>query len=246
MRYDQVEGINPIAEIFRLGGKSVELLVANERRAEPRIASLVGAAEKSGVPVKYMPRKEIDSASLSEKSQGVILKTKAYEYIDMKGLITKSLKKNNPIIAVIDGVEDPGNLGNIFRSAAAFGISGMILKKHSASPVTPTVYRVSTGACDAIPTHLAPNISKALTVLKKAGFWVVGTDAEAADSFGKAEIPFPCALVLGSEMKGISRLVKDHCDMILKIHVEGIISQLNVASAAAVAFYEARRNHPIS
>lgn len=240
---EQVEGRQAVRELLLAGTRRVrELWVANDLEDRGVISDIVDLAVGQRVPVREVARKRLEAEARSEAPQGVLAKAAPLPEADLDELLRRRPGRN-PFLVAVDGVTDPGNLGALLRSAEGAGVSGVVLPRHRAVHVTPTVAKAAAGAVEHVPIALVPGLPAALARLKDAGVWVVGLD-DAADR-GVFELGDlgrePIALVLGAEGAGLSRLVRERCDVLLSIPMRGRLSSLNVSAAAAVACYEVTR-----
>ena len=175
--------------------------------------------------------------------QGIVGEIKRYEYSSYDDILRESKKKKNPLIIVLDEINDPHNLGAIMRSADVFGASGIIVKKHNQVSLNSTVAKTSAGAINFVKVAQVNNLVNTLKELKKEGFWVVAADGSASQLYTDIDYDFPCVLIIGNEGKGISRLVLENSDYIVKIPMEGSINSLNASVAAAVLMSRIAINH---
>lgn len=166
--------------------------------------------------------------------QGVVAEVDRYEYSSLQDIINVSKKKKNPVILILDGINDPGNFGAILRSADAFDVAGVIIKKHGQVMVNSTVAKTSTGAINHVKVAQVSNLSQTLEILKKEGFWSVGTDGLANTRYQDLKYDFPCALIIGSEGEGISPLLLKRCDYKVKIDMYGHVNSLNASVATGI------------
>ncbi len=189
-----------------------------------------------------MPREELDRLAKTENNQGVILRVEPFRYIGFRKLMENmAQEEEKPLLLLLDGVTDPQNLGGIIRTAEVAGVYAIILPRHRAAPVTPTVAHVASGALEHMNICTVPNLTMVIEELKQAGFWVVGAAAEAEQTCYEADFTGSMALVMGAEHRGISRLVQEHCDLLVRIPTYGKIPSLNVGAASAVLLFEAMR-----
>lgn len=242
MKYEQIEGKNSVLEALKGRRSAYELLVSKSLKEDRSLAEIVKLARRCKVPVTNLPREEIDRLAKTENNQGVILRVEPFRYIGFRKLLDQAaLEDEHPLLLLLDGVTDPQNLGGIIRTAEAAGVYAIILPRHRAAPVTPTVSHVASGALEHVRICTVPNLTAVIEELKQAGFWVVGTDGYATQSCYEADLSGRMALVMGAEHRGISRLVKEHCDLLVRIPMRGRISSLNVGAATAVMLFEAVR-----
>lgn len=246
-----------------LGGEQVEgrravreLLVARKRRVRdvwvseglddsPLLAEIAGLAEDARVPLRRVARARIDAEARTDAPQGVIAHAEPLAEVDIERLVrTRSGRK--PFLLALDGITDPHNLGALLRTAECAGVTGIVLPRHRAAHVTPTVAKAAAGAIEYLPMAVVPGLPAALAYLKGQGVWTVGLDADAeASLFGLEVATEPVALVLGAEGSGLSRLVRQRCDVVVSIPQLGSIDSLNVSAAGALACYEVARRRAI-
>ena len=231
-------------ELLLAGRRKVrEVLVAagDEGRLDRPLADLVELAQELRVPVKQVSRTKLDAAARTDSPQGVIAHAAPLPEADLDEL-TRRTPEGPPFLVAVDGVTDPGNLGALLRSAECAGVTGVVLPRHRAVHVTATVTKAAAGAVEHLPMALVGGLPAALERLKAAGLWVVGLDGGGDTPI--AELPFaadPVVLVLGAEGSGLSRLVRQRCDVVAAIPLRGRLGSLNVAAAAAIATYEVAR-----
>lgn len=238
----QIEGRHPVLEALRAGRPLRKLLVARGSAADRVMRHLIGEARARGVPVQ-----EVDPAVLAQQAQtrspqGVIAYASAHRTVEIQDILACTRGGSEaPFLLLLDGVQDPGNLGAIIRSADAAGVHGVVIPRHRAVGLTPTVAASSAGAVEHVPVAVVPNLGSAIEYLKREGIWVTGADPTARDSIYDVELVPPLALVLGGEGRGLSRLVRDRCDRLIRIPMHGATSSLNVSVAAGVLLFEVRR-----
>lgn len=174
--------------------------------------------------------------------QGVVLEVKPFEYSDLNSIINAAKKKTNPLILILDEIEDPHNFGAIIRSCDAFDVDGIIIKSRNQVPITMTVSKVSTGAIEYVRIAQVSNLSSAINKLKENGFWIYAADGSSKEDYQKINYSGPVALVMGSEGHGISRLVLDNSDFIIKIPMYGHVNSLNVSVATGILLSRIRNN----
>jgi 23S rRNA (guanosine2251-2'-O)-methyltransferase len=207
------------------------------------VADIVALANANRVPVIHVARGKLDAKARSEAPQGVLALAAAIPEADLADLVRRR-RGRQPFLVAIDGVTDPGNLGAIVRSAEGAGVDGLLLPRHRAVHVTPTVAKASAGAVEHVPIALVPGLPATLARLRDLGIWVVGLDDAAERTLfdiGDLAAEAVC-MVLGAEGAGLSRLVRERCDLVVSIPMHGRIESLNVAAAAALATYEIARH----
>lgn len=235
---DIVVGRNPILEALRAGIPATKLHVATGIDFDDRVREIIDIAREMGLPLLEISRMEMDRITGVELHQGVALTVKPYQYVDPSELLDRGA--DAPLIIALDGVTDPRNLGAIVRSAAAFGAAGVVVPERRSADMTAVAWRTSAGAAAYTPVAKAVNLTRALQAYKKAGCFVIGLAAD-----GDVELPDldtelargPVVIVIGSEGKGISRLVLETCDVIVSIPMAGRTESLNASVAASLALY---------
>ena len=235
-------GLLPVLEALRAGGRRIEKILIADGAREHRIAEIIELARAAHVSFQRQPRENL--AKLIEPGanhQGVVAVTAAADYRDADELLEEIAARENPLVLILDGVEDPRNLGAILRVAECAGAGGTFIPEHRAASLTETVVKTSAGATEYTPVAKVKNLNRLIEELKKNNIWVVGTSGEAVMDYIDWDWTQPCALVLGSEGKGLHRLVAENCDALVKIPMQGKIDSLNVSVAAGVILFEAVR-----
>jgi 23S rRNA (guanosine2251-2'-O)-methyltransferase len=229
-----LSGIHPVAEALRARHPLDRILVA-QGAGGPRLQEIIDLARRAGVPVRFEPRASLDRLAGSSAHQGVVAMGAASKYAELDAVAAAQL------VVVLDGVEDPHNLGAIIRTAHAAGAGAIIIPERRAASVTDVVAKAAAGALEYLPIVRVTNINRALEDLKKKQYWIYGLDERATERYDQMEYSTPTALVLGGEGKGLHDLVRKHCDALLRIPMAGKISSLNVSVAAGVVLFEWRR-----
>lgn len=239
MRYEEsvLEGRNPVLEAYR-SGKTIDRLFVLEGCHDGPVQTIIREANKKNTIINFVKKERLDSMSQTGKHQGVIAYVAAYDYAEVSDILDAAKAKGEPpFIIILDGIEDPHNLGAIIRTANLAGAHGVIIPKHNASGLTATVAKSSAGAINYTPVAKVTNISKTINELKKEGMWFVCAAADGQEMY-KLNLTGPIGLVIGNEGKGVSRLVKDNCDLIAAIPMRGDIDSLNASVATGVLAYE--------
>lgn len=241
---EQIEGRQAVRELLIAGSRRArEIWVASDLDDNEIVADIVEIAKHERVPVQYVARKRLEAAAKTESPQGVIAYANGVPEADFATMI-KRVPGKVPFLVAVDGVTDPGNLGALLRCCEGAGVDGVVLPRHRAVHVTPTVAKSAAGAVEYVPMAMVGGIPGALAQMKEAGIWVVGLD-DAADrvlfDIGEFAADAIC-IVMGAEGAGLSRLVRDRCDLIVSIPMLGRLSSLNVSAAAALATYEVARS----
>jgi len=229
-----LSGIHPVAEALRARHPLDRILVA-QGAGGPRLQEIIDLARRAGVPVRFEPRASLDRLAGSSAHQGVVAMGAASKYADLDAVAAAQL------VVVLDGVEDPHNLGAIIRTAHAAGAGAIIIPERRAASVTDVVAKAAAGALEYLPIVRVTNINRALEDLKEKQYWIYGLDERATERYDQVEYTTPTALVLGGEGKGLHDLVRKHCDVLVRIPMAGKISSLNVSVAAGVVLFEWRR-----
>lgn len=231
-------GRRPVLELLRAGKPAEKILVASELDPSSLIGEIRKLANAASVPLKNVPKVEIDRIAGGMNHQGVVAVTGRYRYVPLERL----LEKESPRLLFVDKVTDPHNLGSLLRSADGAGFSGVVIPSHRSAAVSGTVRRVSAGAAEVVSVARVTNLGQAIDQAKAAGVWVLGLDEKAAEDIWSTDLAEPpVGLVLGAEDKGISRGVRDRCDQLVKIPMSGRLGSLNVAVAGAIAMFEVAR-----
>ena len=231
-------GRNPVREALK-SGRPVDKLLYVQGEKTGGTGDIIKLAREKGVPVQIVDRSRLDALSGNMKHQGMVAFTAAREYADIDDILDGA--GETPFLLLLDEINDPHNLGAILRAADAAGVSGVIIPRRRSVSLTPAVARVSAGAVEYVPVARVSNLVQTIEKLKERGLWVVGADAGAPDLHWKARLDGPLALVVGGEDKGLGRLVKEKCDLLVKLPMLGSIGSLNASVAAAVIMFEVVR-----
>jgi 23S rRNA (guanosine2251-2'-O)-methyltransferase len=238
---ETVSGRNPVVEALRARVPATALYIAERIDTDDRVRESLKLATQAHVPVLEAPRGELDRLGGGSPHQGLVLQVPAYDYAHPDDFLTVR-GGAAPLIVALDGVTDPRNLGAVLRSAAAFGGHGVVVPARRAAGVTATAWKVSAGAAARVPVARATNLTRALQSYRDAGFFVVGLDGGGATTVDDLEVATgPLVLVVGSEGKGLSRLVRESCDVIASIPITASTESLNAGVAAGIALYEVAR-----
>ena len=232
-----IYGINSVTEALKARGRAFEWVGMAKERHDIRLQRLIEDCRRLSVPVRFLQRTELDRMAGNAAHQGVVAVTSAKQYNDLADVIAAK-RGNHSLIVVLDGVEDPHNLGAILRTSDAAGANGVIIPERRAATVTGTVTKASAGASEHLPIAKVTNISRTIEELKENNIWTVGLDERSAQIYDSIDYNMDCALVLGGEGKGLHDLVKRKCDFLVSIPMLGKVPSLNVSVAAAVVLYE--------
>lgn len=236
-----VYGANPVRELLRARAASVQVVYLAAGDTGPALREIARTCKDRQVGFEERDRAELDAlAGLEARHQGVIAIAGELEYADLDQLLD-DLEGRTPLLVVLDGVQDPRNLGAIVRSANAFGADGVVIAKDRAAPVTAAAVKASAGATELTPIARVTNLVRALETMKERGIWTVGAVVAAAPAPTAVDLRGPIALVLGAEARGLRPLVLRSCDHKVQIPMSGRLASLNVSVAAGILLYEARR-----
>ncbi|MGG3955581.1 23S rRNA (guanosine(2251)-2'-O)-methyltransferase RlmB [Bhargavaea massiliensis] len=242
---DLIIGKNPVLEALKSGREMNKIWIA-EGSQRGQMQPIIQLAKEMGITVQYVPKKKMDQLS-EGNHQGVIAQVAAYRYYDIDDLFKKAEEREEaPFFIILDELEDPHNLGSIMRTADAVGAHGIIIPKRRSVGLTATVAKASTGAIEYVPVARVTNLARTVDELKERGVWIFGTDAKGNQDYRQLDGVIPLALVIGSEGKGISRLLRDKCDVLIRLPMIGNVTSLNASVAASLLMYEVyRKRHPL-
>jgi 23S rRNA (guanosine2251-2'-O)-methyltransferase len=228
-------GIHPVREALRANRPLDRVLIARGA-AGPRLQEIVDLCRERKIPVRFEPREQLDRASESAGHQGVIAIGAAHRYADLDAVAASAR-----MLVLLDGIEDPHNLGAIARTANAAGADALIIPDRRAAGLTDTVAKAAAGALEYLPVVRIGNLNRTLEELKQRGFWIYGLDERGEHRYDQVEFTEPAAIVLGAEGHGLHHLVRAHCDFLISIPMSGRIPSLNVSVAAGVVLFEWKR-----
>ena len=246
-----VYGVNAVLEALRAGKRQVESIAILQTAHVDRLKAVLELAREKGVPVQRVPRFDLDRTLGEARHQGVLARIAAAHYADadelLDSLATRAGTADPPLVLGLDGIEDPRNLGSMLRTAECAGVHGVFIAERRAVGLTGVVAKTAAGALEYVPVARVTNLVRLIEQLKERNIWVVGTAADAKQSYTEWDWTLPAAIFLGNEGHGLHRLVREHCDTLVRIPVVGKLDSLNVSVAAGVLLYEARRqrdSHP--
>lgn len=244
---DLVYGPHAVADALDAGRvKRLWLLETSDRGKAAQVREkLAERALEAGLKVDRVPRSYLDSRMGRANHQGIIARVTPFPYTDFDGWLRDHAPPDACLAVLLDGVQDPGNLGHILREAAGFAAHAVIIPSRRACAVTPTVEKTSAGNAGKVPVCRVTNLTRAIHALQEAEFWCYGADKSAEKQLPEVDFPPRTAWVVGSEHEGLSRLVRESCDELVSIPMPGPIESFNVATAAALGLYEYRRKHPL-
>ena len=235
-----IEGKNPVIELLKAGHPISKILLADNIKPGDAVTEILRLARAKSIPVERVARHIIDKQSITGANQGVIAYAAVKEYVNLDDLLAISAEKNEPpLYVILDGIEDPQNLGSIMRTAYASGIHGVIIRERRAAGLTATVAKASAGAMWYMPVASVSSPAQAIETLKKNNLWVIGIDRSGTVEYSQMDFKSPVAIVIGSEGKGLSELVRKKCDFLAHIPMRGEITSLNASVAAALVMYAA-------
>ncbi|MDI6712435.1 MAG: 23S rRNA (guanosine(2251)-2'-O)-methyltransferase RlmB [Anaerosomatales bacterium] len=235
---ERIEGRRAVLEALR-GGLEVERLeVAQGLARDAAVREILDAAARRGVPVHEVERRALDASSERGRHQGVAAVLKAFRYATLGEVLEASREKPDGTLVVLDHVTDPGNFGAVARSAECAGADALVVAERRSAPVTAVVHKAAAGALAHLPIVRVTNLVRAIEEIKAAGYWVIGASGDAETDLWRAPLDGRVALVLGSEGRGLSRLVEQSCDVLVSIPLLGRVESLNVAQAATVLLFE--------
>ncbi|HEX3026720.1 MAG TPA: 23S rRNA (guanosine(2251)-2'-O)-methyltransferase RlmB [Clostridia bacterium] len=236
-----IAGRNPVIEALKSGRPVDSVMIVRDNKQGPVLKIIALCREKS-IPIKEVSPVKLDSLCPGVNHQGVAAVAAAHEYAEVEDILELARKRDEPpFLIVADDIEDPHNLGAMIRTAEAAGAHGVIIPKRNAAGLTSTVDKASSGALEYVPVARVANLASTIDELKKQGIWVYGADME-GQPYYKTDFGGAVAIVIGSEGKGISRLIKEKCDFLVSIPMRGKISSLNASVACGVLLYEVTRN----
>ena len=242
MSQSYVFGIHAVQSLLdRNPGRIKELFILEER-SDQKIQHLVESAKQKHIKVRVASRHQLDHMTHNEVHQGVVADCDALKAQNENDLFEMlEAIEGNPLLLILDGVQDPHNLGACLRSADAAGVHAVIVPKDKSVGMTPTVSKVACGAAEVVPFIQVTNLARTMRELKECGIWLYGAAGEATASLYQTNLNLPLGLVLGAEGEGLRRLTKEHCDGLLKIPMQGTVSSLNVSVATGIVLFEAVR-----
>ncbi len=236
---DQIEGRNAVLELLE-SGKDINKIFVEKGEKHGSINKILAKAKERKVIIVEKDKKQMKEMAQVENYQGVIATVPPFEYCEIEDILEEAKNRNEePFILILDGIEDPHNLGAIIRTAETAGVHGIVIPKRRAASVNSTVNKVSAGATEHMKIARVNNITETIKFLKKNDVWICGTDMNTKQYYYQENYKIPIAIVIGSEGFGISRLVKENCDFMVKIPMKGKITSLNASVSAGIIIYEA-------
>lgn len=235
---DQIEGRNSVLELLE-SGKDINKIFIEKGEKHGSINKIIGIAKDRKIVIVEVDRNKLNQMAQTENPQGVIAIVPPFNYCEVEDILNEAESKNEaPFILILDGIEDPHNLGAIIRTAETAGVHGIIIPKRRACSVNSTVYKVASGAVEHVKIARVNNLNDEIKYLKSKDVWIYGTAIEATKYYYEENLKGAVALVIGNEGEGISRLVRENCDILLKIPMKGHITSLNASVSAGIVMYE--------
>ncbi|MNW55820.1 putative TrmH family tRNA/rRNA methyltransferase [compost metagenome] len=238
-----IAGKHSLLEALR-AGRTINKIWVAEGAQKHLTQPIIAEAKNRGIIVQFVDKRKLDQMAPGMQHQGVVAQAAPYAYVEVEDLLAKAAEQEEPpFLLILDEIEDPHNLGSILRTAECTGVHGVIIPKRRSAAVTATVSKTSAGAVEYVPVARVTNLVQTIEQLKQSGVWVVGTDVEAKEEMYQGGNVFtgPVAIVIGNENKGMGRLVRETCDILLKLPMNGRLNSLNASVAAGVVMYEVLR-----
>lgn len=236
----KIYGRKPVLEAINSGAEIEIIYVAFGQHGDA-INRIFSAAKKNGIKVSQVSPQKFNSIAKSEDAQGVVAYKSTQKFYELGELIDEAKKSPQPLLLLLDSIQDPHNLGAILRTAECAGVDGIIVTTNQSSPITETVEKVSAGAVSYVKICPVNNLVQTMNILKEEGFWTVGTSLNNSKNYSEMDYKMPVALVMGNEEKGIRKLVAETCDFLVKIPMSGKVDSLNVSVATGVLLFEIKR-----
>jgi len=241
LREDIVEGRNAVIETLK-SDRTIEQILVAKGDLSGSINMILALAKEKKTVVKEVDRKKLDQMSLTGSHQGVIAQVTPFKYSEVEDILNYAAERNEkPFLIILDEIEDPHNFGSIVRTADACGVHGIIIPKRRNVGVTPVVFKTSAGACEHMKIAKVTNINVAIDKLKESGIWIYGADMHGSEYCYNADMRGAIAMVIGSEGRGIAKLTREKCDVLVRIPMVGKISSLNASVAGGILMYEILR-----
>jgi len=239
-----ITGLNPVCEALR-SGRTINKIYLARSKGSATIGLIIKLAKEKRVPVHRVDKVFLDRLAPGETHQGVVAQSVPYTYAKLEDLLD-SIQGTEPLLVLLDEVTDPHNLGAVIRSAEAAGAHGVIIPNRRAAAIPPAVVKASAGAAEFMPVARVGNIVQTIELLKKKGLWVVGADPGAGQSVWEAPLTGALAIVIGGEDKGLGRLVREKCDLLIRFPMLGRVNSLNTSVAAALVLFDVVRRRSIA
>ena len=235
-----IVGRNAVREALRSGRTIQRLFITNDK-VQGSLQEIIGLAKDKGIELRRVDDKQLSKYADGVVHQGVVALAAPVKFADLGEVLQNWSSDKAPLLILLDGIEDPHNMGAIIRTAECCGATAVLIPKRHTAPINATVAKTSAGALESIPLVQVGNVAQTIEELKKQGFWVLGAHMEGQQTLYQADLTSPLVLVIGNEGKGLSRLTKERCDFLVTIPMYGRINSLNASVAAAILMYEAVR-----
>lgn len=236
---DQIEGRNSVIELLE-SGRDINKIFVQDGEKHGSINKIIAMASQRKILINTISKEKMKQMAQTENYQGVIAIVPPFDYVDIEDILSEAKdRQEDPFIVLLDGIEDPHNLGSIIRTAETAGVHGIVIPKRRAASVNATVNKVSAGAVEHLKIARVNNMVETMKYLKEQGLWICGTDMDTKTYYYSQDLTGPLAIVIGSEGFGMSRLVKENCDFLVKIPMRGKITSLNASVSAGIVMYEA-------
>lgn len=236
---DQIEGRNSVIELLE-SGRNINKIFVQDGEKHGSINKIIAMASQRKILINTISKEKMKQMAQTENYQGVIAIVPPFDYVDIEDILSEAkARQEDPFIVLLDGIEDPHNLGSIIRTAETAGVHGIVIPKRRAASVNATVNKVSAGAVEHLKIARVNNMVETMKYLKEQGLWICGTDMDTKTYYYSQDLTGPLAIVIGSEGFGMSRLVKENCDFLVKIPMRGKITSLNASVSAGIVMYEA-------
>lgn len=241
-----VYGIHAVSAVLSQYPERIIEVCMQKQRQDSALQALKAELMNQGVGIQWVNRDTLDKQAGSSQHQGVTIRVQAAKSLHEQDLMALIAHKSHPFLLILDGVTDPHNLGACFRNADAAGVDAIIVPKDNAVGLTAVVHKVASGAAAYVPLIEVTNLVRTMKQLKQAGIWLMGTAGEASHTLYQADLKGPLAIVMGAEGRGLRRLTRENCDLLMSIPMDGRVSSLNVSVAAGVCLFEAvRQRHTL-
>lgn len=237
---DYIVGRNAVREALR-SGRTIQCLFITNDKVQGSLQEIIGLAKDKGIELRRVDDKQLSKYADGVVHQGVVALAAPVKFADLGEVLQNWSSDKAPLLILLDGIEDPHNMGAIIRTAECCGATAVLIPKRHTAPINATVAKTSAGALESIPLVQVGNVAQTIEELKKQGFWVLGAHMEGQQTLYQADLTSPLVLVIGNEGKGLSRLTKERCDFLVTIPMYGRINSLNASVAAAILMYEAVR-----
>jgi 23S rRNA (guanosine2251-2'-O)-methyltransferase len=239
---EYIWGRNPVTETLQSPRRVTRLLLAEGIREAPTIADIIKEAQRQHIQIDFVPRARLDQLSHGAVHQGCIAQVAERKYASIDDILALAEERQEaPFLLILDAIQDVNNLGSLLRTAEAAGVHGVVIPEHRAAEVNATVVKTSAGATEHILIAREKNLTRLIDDLKRHNIWVIGLAGEAQTLYTQADLTGPLAIVVGNEGKGLGRLIREHCDVLIKLPMHGHINSLNAAVAGSISLYEALR-----